>query len=71
MLEKGFGDFIGFLSGWGYWISAWTGTIGFAVLMMTSADYFFPSKFANSNGSLTVFISNYCFNNLMDINVSS
>lgn len=52
--REGFGDFIGFLSGWGYWISAWTGTIGFAVLMMTSADYFFPGKFANSNGSLTV-----------------
>lgn len=52
--RAGFGDFVGFLSGWGYWISAWTGTIGFAVLMMTSADYFFPSKFANSNGSLTI-----------------
>ena len=52
--REGFGDFVGFLSGWGYWISAWTGTIGFAVLMMTSADYFFPGKFANSNGSLTV-----------------
>ncbi|QJD18826.1 amino acid permease [Lactococcus cremoris] len=52
--RAGFGDFVGFLSGWGYWISAWTGTIGFAVLMMTSADYFFPGKFANSNGSLTI-----------------
>ena len=52
--RAGFGDFVGFLSGWGYWISAWTGTIGFAVLMMTSADYFFPSKFENSNGSLTI-----------------
>lgn len=52
--RAGFGDFVGFLSGWGYWISAWTGTIGFAVLMMISADYFFPSKFANSNGSLTI-----------------
>ena len=52
--RAGFGDFVGFLSGWGYWISAWTGTIGFAVLMMTSADYFFLGKFANSNGSLTI-----------------
>ncbi|RZI49190.1 basic amino acid/polyamine antiporter [Lactococcus kimchii] len=52
--REGFGDFVGFLSGWGYWISAWTGTIGFAVLMMTSADYFFPGKFAESNGSLTI-----------------
>ncbi|WP_312682372.1 basic amino acid/polyamine antiporter [Lactococcus taiwanensis] len=52
--RAGFGDFVGFLSGWGYWISAWTGTIGFSVLMMTSADYFFPGKFAEANGSLTV-----------------
>ena len=52
--RAGFGDFVGFLSGWGYWISAWTGTIGFAILMMTSADYFFPGDFANSNGSLTI-----------------
>ncbi|MDR2465240.1 MAG: basic amino acid/polyamine antiporter [Streptococcaceae bacterium] len=52
--RDGFGDFVGFLSGWGYWISAWTGTIGFAVLMMTSADYFFPGKLANENGSLTL-----------------
>jgi arginine:ornithine antiporter/lysine permease len=52
--RAGFGEFVGFLSGWGYWISAWTGTVGFAVLMMTSADYFFPGKFANSKGSLTI-----------------
>ncbi|AYG01054.1 basic amino acid/polyamine antiporter [Lactococcus allomyrinae] len=52
--RAGFGDFVGFLSGWGYWISAWTGTIGFGVLMMTSADYFFPGKFAEQNGSLTL-----------------
>ena len=52
--RAGFGDFVGFLSGWGYWISAWTGTIGFAVLMMTSADYFFPGILADKNGSLTI-----------------
>lgn len=53
--RAGFGDFVGFLSGWGYWLSAWAGNIAFAVLMMTSFNYFFPGIFANSNGSLTLF----------------
>ncbi|QPS70586.1 basic amino acid/polyamine antiporter [Lactococcus garvieae] len=50
----GFGDMVGFLSGWGYWLSTWLGNIAFAVLMMISMDYFFPGKFANANGSLTI-----------------
>ncbi|TYC47981.1 amino acid permease [Weissella muntiaci] len=53
--RAGFGDFVGFLSGWGYWLSAWAGNIAFAVLMMTSFNYFFPGIFANANGSLTLF----------------
>lgn len=53
--KAGFGDFVGFLSGWGYWLSAWVGNIAFAVLMMTSFNYFFPGVFSNANGSLTLF----------------
>ncbi|MEY8444296.1 basic amino acid/polyamine antiporter [Lactococcus ileimucosae] len=52
--REGFGDLVGFLSGWGYWLSTWLGNIAFAVLMMISMDYFFPGKFANTNGSLTI-----------------
>lgn len=52
--RAGFGDFVGFLSGWGYWLSAWAGNIAFAVLLMTSVDYFFPGTFATKSGSLTV-----------------
>jgi arginine:ornithine antiporter/lysine permease len=52
--RAGFGDFVGFLSGWGYWLSAWAGNVAFAVLMMTSVNYFFPGVFADSDGSLTV-----------------
>ena len=51
--RAGFGDFAGFLSGWGYWLSAWAGNVAFAVLMMTSVNYFFPGVFANEDGSLT------------------
>lgn len=39
--REGFGDLVGFLSGWGYWLSTWLGNIAFAVLMMISMDYFF------------------------------
>ncbi|MDR2976348.1 MAG: basic amino acid/polyamine antiporter [Streptococcaceae bacterium] len=52
--RAGFGDLVGFISGWGYWLSGWFGNIAFAVLMMTSVDFFFPGAFAEKNGSLTV-----------------
>ncbi|GAB2027823.1 basic amino acid/polyamine antiporter [Lactovum odontotermitis] len=51
--RAGFGDLVGFISGWGYWLSGWFGNIAFAVLLMTSVDFFFPGTFANKNGSLT------------------
>ncbi|MBB5887976.1 basic amino acid/polyamine antiporter [Lactovum miscens] len=52
--RAGFGDLVGFISGWGYWLSAWLGNIAFAVLLMTSVDFFFKGTFANKNGSLTI-----------------
>lgn len=52
--RAGFGDFVGFISGWGYWLSAWAGNVAFAVLMMTSVNYFFPGVFADANQSMTV-----------------
>jgi arginine:ornithine antiporter/lysine permease len=52
--RAGFGDYVGFISGWGYWLSAWIGNVAFAVLMMTSFNYFAPGVFANENGSLTI-----------------
>ncbi|WP_102378156.1 basic amino acid/polyamine antiporter [Raoultibacter timonensis] len=41
--EEGFGPFAGFLSGWGYWLSAWLGNVAFATMMMSTVGYFFPS----------------------------
>lgn len=52
--KAGFGNFFGFISGWGYWLSAWSGNIAFAVLLMTSFNYFFPGTFSDANGSLTI-----------------
>ncbi|MDR0920833.1 MAG: arginine-ornithine antiporter [Lactobacillales bacterium] len=40
--EEGFGPFAGFVSGWGYWLSAWLGNVAFATVMMSSIGYFFP-----------------------------
>ncbi|MDR3240916.1 MAG: basic amino acid/polyamine antiporter [Lactobacillaceae bacterium] len=53
--RAGFGDFIGFISGWGYWLSAWLGNIAFATMMMSAVGYFVPSfKSGNSVGAVIV-----------------
>lgn len=41
--EDGFGHFAGFVSGWGYWLSAWLGNVAFATVLMSSLGYFFPA----------------------------
>lgn len=41
--EEGFGPFAGFLSGWGYWLSAWLGNVAFATMVMSTLGYFFPA----------------------------
>ena len=40
--QAGFGDFAGFLSGWGYWLSAWLGNVAFATVLVSSLGYFYP-----------------------------
>ncbi len=39
--QAGFGNFAGFVSGWGYWLSAWLGNVAFATVLMSSLGYFF------------------------------
>lgn len=39
--RAGFGNYIGFTSAWGYWISAWIGNVGYLVLLMSTLGYFF------------------------------
>lgn len=41
--EAGFGPFGGFISGWGYWLSAWLGNVAFATMMMSAVGYFIPA----------------------------
>jgi arginine:ornithine antiporter/lysine permease len=40
--RAGFGEFVGFNSAWGYWISAWLGNVAYATLLFSSLSYFFP-----------------------------
>lgn len=40
--KAGFGDYMGFSSAWGYWISAWIGNVSYMVLLFGTLGYFFP-----------------------------
>ena len=40
--REGFGPFIGFISGWGYWLSIWIGNVAFGVMLITAIGYFYP-----------------------------
>lgn len=40
--EAVFGKLGGFISGWGYWLSAWLGSVAFATILMSALDGFFP-----------------------------
>jgi APA family basic amino acid/polyamine antiporter len=41
--REGFGDFIGFLVAWGYWISCWVGNAGIVVAVVSALTVFFPA----------------------------
>ena len=47
--KAGFGDFIGFNSAWGYWISAFLGNVAYAVAIFSSLSYFLPFFGAGNN----------------------
>ena len=36
------GDYVGFNSAWGYWVSAWLGNVGYLVAAFGALGYFFP-----------------------------
>src|SRR4051794_12845242 len=40
--KAGFGDFVGFNSAWGYWISAFLGNVAFLVAIFSALSYFAP-----------------------------
>ena len=42
-----FGDFIGFLVAWGYWISCWVNNAAIAVAIVSALSFFFPELITN------------------------
>ncbi len=47
--SAGFGDYVGFNSAWGYWISACLSNVSFALLLFSALGYFFPVFGAGNN----------------------
>jgi APA family basic amino acid/polyamine antiporter len=41
--RRGFGDFAGFLVGWGYWISIWVANAALSVAFVSYLSFFFPA----------------------------
>ena len=47
--KAGFGEYIGFNSAWGYWLSAWIGNVSYSVLLFGAVGYFLPMFGAGNN----------------------
>lgn len=41
--KDGFGDYMGFSTSWGYWLSTWTGSVSYLVLLFSSLGLYFPA----------------------------
>ncbi|MDO4887309.1 MAG: arginine-ornithine antiporter [Actinomycetaceae bacterium] len=48
-----FGDYVGYASSWGYWMSAWIGNVGYMVLLMSSVGVFIPA-FEGGNTAVAI-----------------
>jgi arginine:ornithine antiporter/lysine permease len=62
--KEGFGQYIGFNSAWGYWISAAVGNVAFAIMVTDASSYFFPAIKAHTwgpilGGSLIIWVMNF------------
>ena len=55
--KAGFGDFIGFLVAWGYWIACWIGNGAIAIAIIGAASFFVPALASNSTLSVSVGLS--------------
>jgi arginine:ornithine antiporter/lysine permease len=47
------GDYVGFNSAWGYWVSAWVGNVGYLVAAFSALGYFYPA-FGEGNTSAAI-----------------
>lgn len=51
--KAGFGEFVGFNSAWGYWLSALLGNVAYAVAIFSALSYFAPA-FGGGNNILSI-----------------
>ncbi|OYT96670.1 MAG: arginine-ornithine antiporter [Pseudomonas sp. PGPPP3] len=54
--KAGFGDYMGFSSAWGYWISAWIGNVSYMVLLFSTLGYIFPNAGFGEGNTLVAII---------------
>ena len=52
--REGFGPYVGFTIGWGYWLCQIFGNVGYAVITMDALNYFFPPQCAGGNNLLSI-----------------
>jgi arginine:ornithine antiporter / lysine permease len=45
------GEYVGFNSAWGYWVSAWIGNVGYLVAAFGALGYFFPAFGEGNTGA--------------------
>jgi len=55
--KNGFGDFIGFLVAWGYWVCTWIGNGAIVISVIGASGFFFPAITNNPVFSVTYGIS--------------
>lgn len=55
--KAGFGDFVGFLVAWGYWISCWVGNAAIALAAISALSYFFPILETNTTYAIIAGLS--------------
>lgn len=57
--KAGFGEFVGFNSAWGYWISAFLGNVAYAVAIFSALSHFFPI-FGDGNNAASIIGASIC-----------
>jgi arginine:ornithine antiporter/lysine permease len=57
--KAGFGDFVGFNSAWGYWLSAFLGNVAYAVAIFSALSYFIPA-FGDGNNLASIIGASIC-----------
>ena len=55
--KAGFGDYVGFLSAFGYWIGSVLGNVFYWVLIGATLGQFFPQLFGDGTGAVAIIVS--------------